>query len=308
MEGETTNNNPIREEDRRKVTRIVSRFFARAVKPLAYLMMRYGLSAENARGIMQWAFIKAFYENPDLWRHEKPTALHCSLKTGLPRSQISDIEEIDDPDAMVRLEKQNRAARILSAWVTDPDFSEQGMPHPLPLRATNDQPSFSKLVRQYSADARTRNVLAELQEANCIEVRENKVHLISQTYGSSMDELSKVEISGCLLNHHASTVNHNIMVKEPDARHLHRKWRSCQIPVAKMEEAKREIVEIAIKAGREIDKRLAAIAASENDHDSSCVELGVVMFTYDEPESTVQKIPNVQREGDDSWMSSPNLH
>ena len=62
----------------------------------------------------------------------------------------------------VRYEDEyNRAARVITGWLRDPDFGD-GNGHPSPLRMAGKRLSLRALVKSYSGDIPVRAMLDEL--------------------------------------------------------------------------------------------------------------------------------------------------
>jgi hypothetical protein len=181
-------------------------YLYQVIKPVVRILIRFGFSARNAADLIRWAYVKVFYETPEFWRNNEPTAHQCSLKTGIQRSEITDLLKIDHPQSTIRTDRRNRAARILSAWITDSDFHSNGQPAELPI-SSPDGKSFRSLVNRYEADARYRSVLDDLVAVGCVELSGDNVKLVSRTYGLKGVDAKKLEISGYMSARLGDTVS-----------------------------------------------------------------------------------------------------
>jgi hypothetical protein len=72
----------------------------------------------------------------------------------------------DDKEAV---QQYNRAARVISAWVREPEFHDASG-QPTPLSVEGDRTSFGVLVRRYSGDMPVRAILDELLRVRAVEL------------------------------------------------------------------------------------------------------------------------------------------
>lgn len=262
--------------------RHVAEYLYQTVRPVVRTLMRFGFSAKNAVDLIRWTYVKTFYDTPEFWR-EKPSALQCSLKTGLSRTEIKALEAIEHPIDTQRAERRNRAAHVLFVWVTNPEFHTDGEPGWLPTSHPSGK-SFRRLVNRCEADARYQNVLQDLIEVGCVKRERDGVRLVSPTYGSN-DRREKLGVVGAISHHNGVTIDHNIVCDNSDDRYLHRMWRQLNIPIEKVDEVRRELARLGIEAGRKMDQYLSTIAHEKREPDTEYTEMGAVIFAYRNDES-----------------------
>ncbi len=62
------------------------------------------------------------------------------------------------------------ASQVTTAWISQPEYLDaDGRPRPLPMRATDDAPSFERLSQAVSKDFHARSVLDELVRLGVVE-------------------------------------------------------------------------------------------------------------------------------------------
>jgi hypothetical protein len=85
----------------------------------------------------------------------------------------------DDEEAV---QQYNRATRVISAWVREPEFHDASG-QPAPLSVEGDCASFGVLVRHYSGDMSVRAILDELLRVRAVELLEDgRIRLLARSY------------------------------------------------------------------------------------------------------------------------------
>lgn len=135
--------------------------------------------------------------------------------TGLSRKEVSRVKKIDSTEDDDITQKYNRAARVISGWVRDTDYSNNGKPVDLPLES--DDVSFASLVKKYSGDMPARAILDELINVKAVTVKDREVKLLTNAYVPSEGETEKIQILGSDVALLISTIEHNISNKSEPA-------------------------------------------------------------------------------------------
>jgi len=112
---------------------------------------------------------------------KKPSISRASILSGLTRKEVRRLLSLPQeapPDGGGRY---NRAARVLTAWLRDPDFLDQrGKPLALPMEGDD---GFAGLVRRHSGDMPTRAVLDELLRVGAVrQLDDARVALVTRAY------------------------------------------------------------------------------------------------------------------------------
>ena len=162
-----------------------------------------------------------------------------AVLTGMTRKEASRLMQ-DDPDEQLgdRMIRQvNRAARVVTAWVEDPEFHDgEGAPASLPFESS-ETPAFTDLVSKHGADVGARAVLDELVRVGAVAERaDGHLYLTNSAYIPSSDEGAKLDILGTDVADLVAAIDNNLdpdretplfqregVVRQPSASYL----RSC---------------------------------------------------------------------------------
>ena len=142
-------------------TNPLQRALYRILRPLARLLLRNGIPFAEFAELMKRAYVDAALEDFSDKR-KKPTDSRAAVMTGLTRKEVKKQREIvaGEQSAGSSVRRENRASRVVSGWVHDPDFqASDGEPAQLSFDGAL---GFSELVRRYSGDMTPRAVLEEL--------------------------------------------------------------------------------------------------------------------------------------------------
>jgi hypothetical protein len=144
---------------------------------------------------------------------KKQSVSRIALLSGLTRKDVQRLlgaQPVNDSDAG---ERYNRAARVVSGWVRDEDFSDaQGNPSELPLQESSQAgASFAELARRYSGDIPFRAVLDELLRVGAADYLDNgNVRLKSRAYVPESGDADKLNILGTDVADLTATIDHNL--------------------------------------------------------------------------------------------------
>ena len=151
----------------------------------------------------------------------KPSISRASVLTGLTRKEVSRLwKELADASEPA-IDKYNRAARVISAWVRIERFGDaRGGPASLPFQVASpaEGPSFSELVAQHSGDMPARAVLDELIRVGAVEPLKNgNYRLVERAYVPAKGKEEKLGILGSDVAELLTTLDHNLNAKPEDA-------------------------------------------------------------------------------------------
>lgn len=193
----------------------------RIMRPLARILLRNGIAFQTFAEVAKKAFVDiAFEEFGSPGR--KQTISRVSALTGLTRKETKRLHELGhllDEGATWRY---NRAIRVLSGWVNDPEFQdEDGRPARLPVEG--ERGSFHNLVRKYSGDIPTQAMLAVLESGRSVaREADGRVRLLRAAYLPADDPEEGLRILGTDTAELIATIDHNLR-SGPDARWFQRK-------------------------------------------------------------------------------------
>ncbi|WP_166253770.1 DUF6502 family protein [Marinobacter salicampi] len=188
-------------------TNQLHRALARILRPLARLLLRNGIAFGEFSELVKRAYVEAAYED---FRHNrrKPTDSKAAVLTGLTRKEIRRLREagpeVSDHTAGSHL---NRASRVVSGWVRDPDFQDpEGAPARLDFKARH---GFPELVKRYSGDMTPRAVLDELIRVGVVEQSDQLV-LRKNAYIPAGDDSEMLAIFGEDVGDLIAVIDHNL--------------------------------------------------------------------------------------------------
>ncbi|MBW3567894.1 MAG: hypothetical protein KY410_08065 [Proteobacteria bacterium] len=250
-------------------------------RPLSRIAMRFGASAREVADITRWSFVKTFYSSPDLWRKDQPTAMQCSLKTGLTRVESKRLSEMNAALEAVKPNRQSRSPRVIEGWLNDPEYSPNGKPASLPFRSAK-QPCFYKLCGRYSGDnVHAESILEDLLEAKCVEVNDKIVSLTDPVYGIKHVDSKRIEIIGFMVEQLMETSDYNLDPSNENHRRFQRYWRQRLLPVEKVDEARQMVTEITIEAGRKIDALLNELSHANPVPNTKYCDIGLGAYIFE---------------------------
>lgn len=177
--------------------------------PLVRLLLRFNVSHSEFNEIVRRTYVKV--GSADLAvGGEPPTVSRIAVVTGLSRKEVVRLGTQRALQPNPPSNKPNRALRVITAWLNDPEFVDRkGNPRELPLRGSDG--SFVSLARKHSGDIKGRAVLEELLRLNAVEkTQDNKLRLIRQAFVPRDDEAKKIEIMGTCAKDLLDTISHNI--------------------------------------------------------------------------------------------------
>ena len=206
------------------------------LKPLIGLMFRNGVSFGEFTRIAKHAYIKET-EKELIASGQKPTTSGIAIVTGLTRKDVSALRKEVTPKA-AQGKQQNRAIRVISGWVTDPEFCDsKGQPKVLDIQGKKN--SFEKLVTRHSGDMPYKALIKELIRTEAVElIDKKKVALVREAYIPTDDENAKYDVLGEDVSALISTIKHNIVVTDQKPLYQ-RKVSYSKVPEEHLDEFKK---------------------------------------------------------------------
>jgi len=245
------------------IEKAVSSAIFKLMRPLVRILLRNGIPFGTFSELAKRAYVSIASEEFAI-EGRKPSVSRVSVITGLSRKEISRVRETTDPEAGISVQRYNRAARVITGWISDPMFVDaRGEPRDLVVE--DGSGSFADLVRRYSGDVPARAILDELvRVASVTRTHEGKVRLLARAYVPQTGEADKIGILGTDVAELVSTIDHNLTARNSGQADpwFQRKVSYDNIPV----EATDEIKELSARHGQEflelLNRRL-----SERDRD-----------------------------------------
>jgi hypothetical protein len=184
--------------------------------PLVRILIRFNVSHSEFSEVVRRVYVKV--STVDLTVDGvPPTVSRVAVVTGLSRKEVVRLTNEDLAEEKRPSNKPNRALRVITAWLTSPEFlDKKGNPKELPMRGSRG--SFLSLVRQYSGDIKGRAVLEELLRLKAVEQTDDKqFRLVRQAFVPVEDEADKIDVMGTCVKDMLSTIGHNIASSARDA-------------------------------------------------------------------------------------------
>ena len=179
------------------VRRGVFQLASRILKPLVKIFIRYGFSCQEFTELTRWAFVQVAMEDSEfaLPTRSRQFKSRAAVLTGLSRKEILRLMEYDDGPDPESLPSANRAARVLSGWVSDRRYSKaDDVPLDLPLKG--NEGSFHSLVRDYSGDVPPRAVLDELRRCGAVEKQDDgRLRLVKHRFHAEAGSREELELA-----------------------------------------------------------------------------------------------------------------
>ncbi len=268
-----------------KALPVLRKAIHRVLTPLARIILRHGISfqvfAEEAKRV----FINVAEQEFSL-QGRKQSAARVAIITGISRKEISRIHNSNTTQSEEIRDTFNRAARVISAWVSDPEFHHtSGQPLELPI--DGQSPSFTELVRKSSGDMLVRAMLDELVRVGAVEVIDKRARLVNRAYVPAHSATEKLRILGTDVASLIETIDHNLQDQQIEP-FFQRKVYYDNLP----EEALAEIRALTRKHGQELIELMDKLIQS-HDRDVNpdvggkgryTAGVGIYYFEHSSPE------------------------
>ena len=188
---------------------------SRLLRPLFRLLLRNGVSYGSFEALARQAFVDVALDDAGL-DGKKPSISRISVLSGLTRKEVQRLISPTEPAPAA--DQHNRAARVLTGWVRDPDFHDA---HGQPGILDPDGPAgFALLVKRHSGDVPARAVLDELVRVGAVRsLEDGRIELLERAYVPSRSAVEKLRILGTDVADMISTIDHNVTRGATDPRY-----------------------------------------------------------------------------------------
>lgn len=187
----------------------------RLFKPIATMLLRNFIPYKTAAKWLKQAYVDVAQNNAEFAvKGKKHTKSRISVITGLTRVDVDNVLKMP---RLVNASEQNwnRATKVISGWISDPDYLENGEPRLIPL--TGDH-SFETLVKKYSGGITPRAVIDELKHIKAIVVEDDQLKLLNKEYiyNAGKDQIISLENISIAAGGLLDTLTHNTNVENTD--------------------------------------------------------------------------------------------
>lgn len=161
--------------------------------PLVRILLKHEIAHSEFAELAKRAYVDVAYKYFSL-PNRKQTFSRVSVLTGLSRKEVVRLTNVEKDVAPITKGPLNRAVRVISGWLRDPDFLEKNNePKELPLRG--EVSSFEQLVARYSGDITARAILDELIRVGAVtKLNDNKVKLMHHGYIPDSSLPEKIDV------------------------------------------------------------------------------------------------------------------
>ncbi|MBC8057031.1 MAG: hypothetical protein H7Y61_10680 [Rhizobiales bacterium] len=253
---------------------------SRLLRPLFRLLLRYGVSYGAFEELARQAFVDVAMQHAG-FDGKKPSISRVSVLSGLTRKEVQRLSSPGDRGPPV--DQHNRAARVLTGWVRDPDFHDaQGQPCTLAAEGT---PSFALLVKRHSGDVPARAVLDELVRVGAVRLLgDGSIELLQRAYVPSRSVVEKLRILGADVADLIDTIEHNVQRGGDDPR-FQRKVMYRSMPAATLAPFRKLSAKQSQALLERLDRWLAAhdLDNPPDQPDLPRARVGVGIYYFEEP-------------------------
>jgi hypothetical protein len=267
---------------------VLSRAVVTLLKPLVRLVLKRGLAFGQFSELVKRAYVEVAAEDFAV-PGRKPSISRIAVLTGLTRKEAKRVLETEEGDSSaVSRRRINRAARVVSAWVAEPDYHDgRGAPASLPFEHEDD-PSFSSLVQEHGADVTPRAVLDELLRVGAVEhLKNGRIRLVERAYIPQADEAQKIEILGSDVADLIASIEHNLDPKTTRPFYQ-RKVAYDNLPADWLPELQKRVRSRAQSLLEELNEEMAAhdldVVPDEDAVGGSRAMVGIYYFQEDSEE------------------------
>jgi len=186
------------------------------LRPLVRVLLRHGMPFGAFEELAKRVYVDTSLHDFAI-AGKKPSMARASILTGLTRKEVQRLVSAPSGADAPATEHYNRATRVMTGWVRDPDFlSSNGEPMPLTLEGEH---GFAALAKRHSGDMPTRAVLDELLRVGSVRRRDDGlIEPVARAYVPHHSAIEKIGILGADVADLIDTIDHNLHADSADAR------------------------------------------------------------------------------------------
>ena len=201
--------------------------------PLVRILLRNGMAAKSFHELVKQAYVRIALKEFGI-KGKAATTSRIAILTGLTRKEVQALlrRPLGGEDRYG--EEYNRAARVITGWLRDPDFGD-GDGHPLPLRMAGKRRSFTALVKRYSGDIPVRAMMDELLRVGAVKrLGDGRIGLVARGYIPQKGTDQLLAILGQDAGDLITTIDHNLH-QNPSRPRIQRKVMYDNVPLESAE-------------------------------------------------------------------------
>jgi Family of unknown function (DUF6502) len=258
------------------------------LRPLVRLLLRHGVPFAAFADQAKQVYVEVAMQDFAL-EGRRPSISRASILTGLTRKEVQRRVAGAGAERELTTDRHNRAVRVLTEWVRDPDFLEaDASPRALP---PDGEMGFAGLARRHSGDMPARAVLDELLRIGAVRQRDDGcIEPVARGYVPQQSQADKLRMLGTDVADLITTIDHNIQYGTADPR-FQRKVMYDGIPVDALPTFRRWSATFAQALLEKLDRWLAARDAADPSRPDTgpYARVGVGIYYFEGPPGAAEK-------------------
>jgi hypothetical protein len=189
----------------------------RAIKPIIRLMLAKGITYVQLTEWLKHIFIETALEQFET-AESKLNDSRLSVLTGVHRKDIKRLKSImTDHKINEEPASVNLGSQIVSIWLSNPQYMENGRPKALPRYKTQaGDNSFEALAELVTKDVRARAIIDELERLGAVSInQDDQVILVEDAFIPTKGEVEKTYYFGLGVGDHANASVSNLLNIHP---------------------------------------------------------------------------------------------
>ena len=201
---------PLMSSDKKSIVHAACR---RVLRPLASMLLRFGMTWKEFSDLSKSVFVQAATEEFGI--NGRPTNVsRVSILTGIGRKEVKRQRDLTKANLPPVKRKTTDATRLLSGWHQDPEFLDANS-NPKLLPATGNGPTFETLFGRYGGDIAMPTMLKELIKTNALERQESgELKVLTRYYQPSVADSESIQFAVDRIHDVIETMNNDIFVDE----------------------------------------------------------------------------------------------
>jgi hypothetical protein len=255
------------------------------LRPIVNLLIKNEISHSEFSEIAKQSYVFVAF-NDFAIPNRKKTFSRAAVLSGLSRKEVVRLLKGVDSTFSPPKVHINRAARVVTGWLNDPDFLDAaGNPQTLPLRpglGKREGLTFADLVERYSGDITARAILDELTRLNIASIKDkHSVCLTKAGFIPDQDDAESIDILFNCAGNLLKTGVFNITEAIQQDKRYQRQLTHFDVPQSIAEEFKAYSQKRSQDLLLELDKWLAtkhSSTAPKSENRKSSIGVGIYYF------------------------------
>lgn len=269
--------------------------FIRMMGGIIRLALRNGVSCSELMDVCKLLYVKIATEEYGI-RGRETNDSRVALMTGIDRKEVKKLKQRMNTIGQYDGEPYSMSS-ILTSWHSDPQYSEDGKPIPLPL--DGPAPSFYSLVKSCFAKAAPVTVLREFERSQVVKVDEDgllrvlKRVYIPNYFGHNSNKSPEfadpkaIGLGSSMLTDHINTIFHNLYREDKNtAEQFDLRATNHSVSVEKVGEFYQKLNKESMELLINMDNWLSENEVPETSEQAS-VRLGLGIYSIQGADSSV---------------------